>query len=503
MSGKTRTPPDTPLTRSDLDRALDILAARPTAPTPLDPQSQDLLISVRDLLANPDVQRHLAFTPGAGGTPQSNSAGAPDAQTGPNPDMAAALSALARLAVHVVDRDTATGAATSAAAPRTLDPKLLVTPPPFSGDPAARDRSAFCEWRIKVERYLRITGGGAFDYDTLSLLFSSTAFSKLQELRRLHPTWSEATSFLDAIEHQFIESPDVYAARIRAELRDAHSRRMKPSQSVQEYDNSFHALLGQLPPDDRPSDKDLLDCYKAALRPDLRKAAFATGAPRTLAEAKVRLEIAELEYPPSGTTPLPGNPARAKSSKPLSVKAVRASLTAANVPPDVVELCAAALSTRPPTHAAATTAGPAGSGRPARLTSEERERLMRQGACLRCRQLGHLARDCPVQWPASAQRPAQNPQPLGTQAPVAPPAPIAQAPNPRPPSSSASSAQRYRLNHIAPATQPSANPEDTAAATPQDEPDTSTFSDVGSSVSHQDLVDFGVAFAAFRAAQKN
>ena len=281
---------------------------------------------------------------------------------------------------------------------------------------------------------------------------------------------------------------------------------MKPSQSVQEYDNAFHALLGQLPPDDRPSAKDQLDCYKAALRPDLRRAAFATGAPLTLAEAKLRLEVAELEFPPSGSgganpTPPPGNPARAKSSK-LSVKAVRASLTAANVPPDVVELCAAALSARPQTHASATTAA-GSSSRPARLTAEERERLMRQGACLRCRQLGHLARDCPVQWPATTQRTAPNPQPLGTPAPAAPTATIPQAPNPRPPSAagSSSSAQRYRLNHIAPATQPSATPEDTATATPQDEPDTSAFSDVGSSVSHQELVDFGVAFAAFRAAK--
>ncbi len=43
---------------------------------------------------------------------------------------------------------------------------------------------------------------------------------------------------------------------------------------------------------------------------------------------------------------------------------------------------------------------------PGKLGADERERLLRQGACFKCRQQGHTAAQCPVQWPERPERDA-------------------------------------------------------------------------------------------------
>ena len=74
-----------------------------------------------------------------------------------------------------------------------------------------------------------------------------------------------------------------------------------------------------------------------------------------------------------------------------------------------------------------------GSPRIAKLTPEERERLIREGGCLRCRQPGHFVRNCPLSKQQPTSMAAAAPAPRSTRTPSPQPAPQPPAvPKPEP-----------------------------------------------------------------------
>jgi hypothetical protein len=389
-----------------------------------------------------------------------------------------------------------------------VDPKLVKAPDSFTG--VELDRTLFLEWRSKIERYIRLTHplGRSPDAvwnptdvrDLLSLHLSGAAFTWLETSPVPFPSPSHV---LDALATRFIEPASTYQTRLSRELehRDA-SNKMKSSTTVAAYDQWFHTTLSRLGTH-APSPALQLQYYKDGVRPSLLAKAFALAEPTDLLDARIKLEQAERYDPPtrSGALPPPPAPAsrRFPSSKPTKqwVAATRSALTSLAFDDDQITTMLTALhGPRTSAHVKAPAVAPHVPRAP--ITDQEREYLRANNGCYRCRQLGHMRAACPLQFqPRPASLPPANPT-LGTPGPPIPlPSPVLpRAPAPR---GTPSTPSVTAATVLAPAP-----PVDQAdLATVPGHPSVDAFSDIGSSVSHQDLQDLAVTLAAYHAARKN
>ena len=384
-----------------------------------------------------------------------------------------------------------------AATPPTLDPKLVKAPDAFDG--TAVDRTVFREWRSKLERYVRLTSGPSPMWsdvsvrDVLSLHLTQDAFTWLETTT--HLVFSSPSSLLDALETHFIEPQDKYVKRLKSELEHRTDKfKMKPSTLVSAYHLWFTTVLARLGPAAHPPLDTILDYYKEGVRPSLLKAAFAKSEPTSLADAHDALLQAEKYDPPTSSSAQSPSTPNSSSQKPRtnshSAKAVRAALTSLHLDSTVVDAMLAAMPVRPPGARQSPPApAPGGAPRFAPLTESEREYLRANGGCYKCRQLGHMRSACPS---LSAGPAPPLPAPVAPQTVV----PAPRLPQSAPRSVAPSFTQ---LPPAVPAVNATTVDAESLAASTLD----SAFSDVGSSVSHQDLQDFATAFAAYKLASKN